>query len=60
MFTHQIVFKIKDKITGPWNIGHSDLHQFLGQTSGHTDSYSQSMTYIHQIVFKILGKITVP
>ena len=24
--------------TGPWNIGHSDLHLFLGQTSGHTDS----------------------
>ena len=40
-------------ITGPWNIGHSDLHLFWGQTASHTDSYPESMMYIHQIVFKI-------
>ena len=26
------------KITGPWNIGHSDLHLFWGQPSSHTES----------------------
>ena len=25
MFIYQIVFKLKGKITGPWNIGHSDI-----------------------------------
>ena len=24
IYIHQIVFKIKDKITGPWNIGHAE------------------------------------
>ena len=50
---HEIVLKIKGSITGPWNIGHSDLHLFWGQTSGCSDSYYESMMYIHQIVFKI-------
>ena len=38
--------------SGQWNIGHSDLHLFWSQTSGHTDSYFQSMMFIHHIVFK--------
>ena len=29
MFIHQIVFKVLGKITGPWNIGHNDLHLCL-------------------------------
>ena len=35
---NQTVFKIKGKIIGPWTIRHTDLHLFLGQTSGYTDS----------------------
>ena len=31
-------FKIYDKITGPRNIGLSDLYLFWGHTMGHTDS----------------------
>ena len=30
--------KIQGKVTGPWNIGHSILQIFWGQTLGHTDS----------------------
>ena len=52
MFIQQIVFKIQCKITRPWNIGHSDLQLFWGQTLGHTDSYSQSILFMHQRVFK--------
>ena len=26
MYIHKIVFRIYGKITGPWNIGHADLH----------------------------------
>ena len=48
MFIHQIVFKIQCKITRPWNIGHSDIQLFWGQTLEHTDSYSQSMMFMHQ------------
>ena len=50
---HQTVLEIQDKITWPWNIGHIDLHLFLGQTSGHTDLQSQSMMFIHEIVSKM-------
>ena len=62
MFIHQLVFKIKGKITEPWNVSHSDLHVLLfwDQTSGHTEPLSQTIMFIHQIVFKILGKITEP
>ena len=28
MSIHQTVFKIQGKITGPWNIGHSDYINF--------------------------------
>ena len=52
MFIYWIVFKIQGKITGPWNIGHSDLYLFWGQTSGHTDSQS----HIRMLVFEILGE----
>ena len=40
---HQIVFEMKGKITGPWNIDHCDLHLFLGQRLCHTDSISKSL-----------------
>ena len=53
MFIHEIVFQVLGTITGPRNIGHSDLNLFLGQTADNTDSYSESVMYIHQIVFKI-------
>ena len=32
MYIQETDFKIKDKITGPWNIGHADLH-FMTQKS---------------------------
>ena len=47
MFDHQTVLilkyikqssRYKAKSLDHQNIGHSDLHLFLGQTSGHTDS----------------------
>ena len=47
---HQIVFKIYGKITEPWNIGHSDLNLFWGQTSGHTLTHNPKVwsPYIKQ------------
>ena len=38
--------------TGPWSIGHGDLHLFWGHASGPTDSESQIMMFIHEIVSK--------
>ena len=47
-FSNQIYFKIKGKITGPWNKDHSDLHLIWSQRSRHTDSLSTSVTLIHR------------
>ena len=35
MFIHQIVFKIWSKITGPWNVGHCDLHLLRSKIASH-------------------------
>ena len=39
-FIHEIVFKMQDKITGPQNIGHIDLHIHLGQLWCNMESIS--------------------
>ena len=53
MFIHQIILKILNKITIPWNIGHVDLYLFWGQGLGHTFSLTENTTHIHQIVWDI-------
>ena len=47
MYIHQIVFKIYDKITGPWNIGHADLH-FMTHKSM-LQSWAMSTNYLHKL-----------
>ena len=58
MFIPQIFFKIQGKITRLGNIGHCDLHSFLGQSWGNTEGSSESMVFIYEITFKIKDKIT--
>ena len=53
-FIIQIVFKIKGKITGLWNIGQWSII-FVSRWSIIT-----SVTFIHRLIFKVIGKITGP
>lgn len=56
MFVYQIVFQIKGKIAGPWNIGNCDLVLVLGQRSGQNDLLSQTIMFMLQIAFQDVGK----
>ena len=38
---HEVVIKIKGKITEPWNIGHNDLDIVSGHSLGHMELISQ-------------------
>ena len=50
----------QDIMQNHWNITYlkSNLHVFLREPLGHTDSLSKSLMFIHQSFFKIKGKIT--